>query len=118
MQMSDNLVEKVMDSSRQLPQDLISASQIAGLKARETNLALGCFSQFSQGAGHRAEYDSSVSARKQFLACPLRMGHHAQYVPLAIADPGNVVQRAIRVGIRPYIPVAVRIPEDDPILFS
>ena len=41
------------------------------------------------------------------------MGHHAEYVPIIVADPGHVPAGAVRIAFRSYFPVLLAVTEDD-----
>src|SRR5205085_12087285 len=61
----------------------------------------------------RAEDAQPVRAAEQRLRAALGVGHHAEDVAGAVADPGDRARGAVRIRLAGQSPLGIAVPEDD-----
>src|SRR6185437_1856728 len=68
------------------------------------------------GQRHGLKNLGPVSRAKQRITAAVRVRHHAKYISALVANPRDIVERAIRVGFRGDLPLGRAIAEYDAVL--
>src|SRR5205085_10265787 len=61
---------------------------------------------------HRSKNPRSIRAAQSGVASAVRMRHQSEYVALAVANPGDVFNRTVRVRLRDHLAAIVRVAQD------
>jgi hypothetical protein len=89
-----------------------------GFSQKAQNTQKEISSELSRYRQQLFEQDPAVGITEEGIRSPFRVRHEAEYVTACVADTGDIVEAAVRIGGVGYLTVGVTVPEQDLIVVN